>query len=325
MPQGFLPERQRLVDLPFFPYRGGKARLRRYIVRWCQTSGTTYCEPFAGRANLFFLMKGFATFQKWHLNDIQTIPFFQAIKQYGGEHLPTLSKEESVILFESGDPLSLLLEPITFWAGGLASKTSATGNRGHDLDEYRRKLLLARDLLVGVDLTCQDAVDVVEEYSPDPQAFLYVDPPYQGASVGIYKEGMVDFPRLFRLLHSAKCRWLFSEYLHSNVIENLAPPLTTIKGVVVNPIPGGIVRDEVEGLWSNYPMKPIVLDFDDSEKPLAESKAVLHRYREFTYEGWKKLVPKRWTEKTIKAQFARLTTWPTNYFDGETLRIIEDM
>lgn len=47
----------KLVDAPYFVYRGGKARLRRFIIRWIPTYGSTYLEPFAGRGNVFFIMK----------------------------------------------------------------------------------------------------------------------------------------------------------------------------------------------------------------------------------------------------------------------------
>lgn len=313
----------KLVEQPYFPYRGGKARLRRSIVRWFPVSGTTYCEPFAGRANVFFLVRCFGKFQSWRLNDLQTFPFLKAIKHYDGKELPELDQVESKQL-QAGSRLQLLLEPIIYWAGGLASQNeSVTGSRGHKMDDYRRRLTRASQLLKVARLTRRDAIEVIEEYVDDPQALLYIDPPYLQASLKAYTPDMVDRKEMIRLLKLAKCRWVLSEYEERDLLRAFGEPMTRIYGVPINPIPGGKVRRAVECLWSNYPMEqPRKMNFGDSERPMKITRQILGKAGNLSQEEFDLLAPPHWHRKTKTAQYKRLCTHPQCYFDGERVSLL---
>lgn len=312
----------RAPDQPFFPYRGCKARLRKSIVRWTQIEGSSYVEPFAGRGNLFFLMKAFAKFKTWHLNDTQTIPFFEALLSYDGSPLPELTKEEAKNFYKRNDPLFQIMEPIIYWAGGLADmRCSPTGARGHDLIEYRKRVLSAQKLLRGVEFTNVDALQIMRRYLKDPKAFLYIDPPYLNANVGSYTDGMIDRVGMLKLLKRARFRWLLSEYYCQDIVDMFGEPLTQIKNVIINPSPGGgSTRREVECLWSNYPMKPLTIDFGYWRKGwelISVSHQILRTNLKISFEDWKKLVPKKWSESTVGQQWHRLIHWRDYYFDGE--------
>lgn len=57
-----------------------------------------------------------------------------------------------------------------------------------------------------------------EELNPEPEDFLYMDPPYAG-TVGMYF-GNFDTDKFFRWLRDIKCRWLLSYNGKSNEIDN---------------------------------------------------------------------------------------------------------
>jgi hypothetical protein len=312
----------RPIDAPFFCYRGGKARLRRFIVRWCRLNGSTYVEPFAGRANVFFLMRYLAQFKAYHLNDIQTIPFLRALLNYDGCKLPTLTKDEAVRLSCEGDGLAILLEPLIVWAGGLPSKSNFTGSRGHNLRTYREHLLLASQLLRGVNLTSEDALSVVDLYSEDPKAFLYIDPPYLGARLKEYNSLSVDLLGLWKKLSTAKCSWLYSESACHRISKHLGPPLACFFSVPINASPKSKVRYVREYLWSNYSWTPRRMDFGDRDRSIVStSHSLIQSFGKLTFDAWKRVVPSTWSNATVLAQFNRLSCWPDYYFDGKSLSV----
>jgi hypothetical protein len=67
-----------------FSYPGGKARLAPALVEMMPRTGGLYCEPFAGRGNVFFHAAQVLKFERWQLNDRKQAPFFRAIKRNGG-------------------------------------------------------------------------------------------------------------------------------------------------------------------------------------------------------------------------------------------------
>lgn len=64
-------------------YPGGKCRLAKTICSFAPQFGGTYCEPFAGRGNVFWTAAGILKYRRWWLNDIGTKPFFDAISKVG--------------------------------------------------------------------------------------------------------------------------------------------------------------------------------------------------------------------------------------------------
>ena len=311
-----------LVDAPSFNYRGGKGRLRKFIIRWCKLSGSTYVEPFAGRANLFFLMRYIGQFNQWHLNDTQTIPFIRAVSDYDGRTLPTWSKEKAKKAIELGDPDTLLLEPLIMWAGGRIGSASVTGSRGHNLKAYRSNLLLAKRCLEDVKLSSRDALEVVEQYVNDPKAFIYLDPPYFKAALSTYSTSSVDFKGLWKMLRRAKCSWLYSEMNRTFITKQLGEPLTAYYGVSINANPKAEVRLVVEYLWANYSTIPTKMNFHHTGRnPMKISHQLLREWAPVSFSGWLRLVPRHWCQATIKAQYDKLGDYPDYYFDGRVLSV----
>jgi hypothetical protein len=104
-------------------YPGGKSRLSRTIVSFLPKRGRTYVEPFCGRGNLFWSAASLGLqYEKWWLNDVATIPFFDAIRRAGHTlRVPARCKEEydsQKEAYQSGDLSAILLEPYLSFSGG---------------------------------------------------------------------------------------------------------------------------------------------------------------------------------------------------------------
>lgn len=58
-------------------------------------------------------------------------------------------------------------------------------------------------------MTSVDYKRVINKYKNDPNAFIYLDPPYE-KSKGLYDHYTIDFCKMADLLRDAKCRWFLS-------------------------------------------------------------------------------------------------------------------
>ena len=330
-----------LFDLPFpkvklslvpgFRYRGGKYKLRRFIARWCPLSGSTFCEPFAGRGNVLLLMKQIAKYDRWVLNDQRTIPFFQSILGYDGTPFEWPTEEEYRAREESGDNSWRFMEPIIFWDGSTSlkhngAKSTFKINSSHGREtspkRYRRTILRAQRTLRDVELPSQCALKEIAEHADDPDAFLYIDPPYLGADVNAYDDSMLDRNKFIKLLKSCRCRWLLSEYPCEDLNNAFGPPVGRIRKVkVLAGTPDrikeltGKQRTVTECLWANFDARPQVMDFGYNVQPLYTSRRILGDEL-VSFKKWLKLVPSHWSRQQAKDEYEKLCYHPEYYYDG---------
>jgi site-specific DNA-adenine methylase len=109
------------------PYPGGKARMASTLVSFMPQSGQTYVEPFAGRGNVFWAAAASGLkFDHWHLNDIRTANFFNAIRCIG-EHVdvPVRSRDEYLqqwSAYKMQDLRATLLEAYLSFGGAGSSR-----------------------------------------------------------------------------------------------------------------------------------------------------------------------------------------------------------
>jgi len=311
----------KLLDAPGFAYRGGKSRLHNFISRWIPKNGNIYCEPFAGRGNVFFLSILFSNYNKYILNDNQTIPFLTAINEYDGRKLPVLTKDD-IKEMDPNDPLLLLMEPILYWAGGLKSKTSAIGYHNHDLVAYRNELLKAKHLLLqdSVELSEIDAIECMKKYESENDVFMYLDPPYLSGRVGRYDYDSFDRSTMIELLQDAKYNWLLSEYECDDLNDAFSGLKVFQYNIPIMPS-GNKVFYKTEVLYTNMDISkgPNRLNFSYHDIPLNATKCILQNKLTLTKEEFMNYVPDHWKSRTIDAQFNRLCNTPSTYFDGRTL------
>ena len=236
-------------------YPGGKVRLAQTIVSFLPKVGRTYCEPFAGRGNVFWaaISKGLR-YRRWWLNDIATAPFFEAITRIGNTvEVPPRVAEEYYRQWgraRRGDERAIILEPyLTFGGGGYGS--GGFGNKKGASQSGYTKIIrechrLLRDAVPRI--TALDWRDLgLEKLTEDDVVFL--DPPYSNADVRSYRNDALSHEELVDILLRAKFRWLLSGYLHP-ALHRLGDPFWA-KDVKLLSIRGE-QEPRTECLWSNF-------------------------------------------------------------------------
>lgn len=316
-------------DIPFFPYRGGKARIRKYIIPYLLgIDNNKYIEPFTGRANVFFMYKSLTKNKEYILNDLYLHPFLNALKNFDDSMVinkDTLATKESFFNFYKRNKWAIVLEPILFWGGGTiltGQNIFYTGHRGHNLSLYKQKCLQSAVLLKNTSIHSIDAISLIREHVMDENVLLYLDPPYLNAYVGSYNENMFDINEMFDLLKKAKCKYVISEYQNKIYDDVFGKPKAYIYNIPIAASPKWkTVKRATEVLYSNIELKPVSMpDFfaPSTEYPIKEAISILHKMNSiFTFEEFINMCPKHWNDKTLNAQFKRICDLNYMYFNGK--------
>lgn len=222
-------------------YPGGKAALYsrlRKTIRDCGLAGCTYVEPYAGGvgAGLGLLVTG--QVERVIINDLdpaihafwstlQSEPgwLIQQVREVSLDVTEWHRQKEIYASVDTSDPLTLGFA--TFYLnrtnrsgvlnggpiGGLDQsgnyKIGARFNR-EGLVERIRILSLYADSIVA---TCRDGIDVISEYAPKDDSFIYADPPYFEKAGSLYLNAFTreDHERLAMVLNSQADRhWLLT-------------------------------------------------------------------------------------------------------------------
>ena len=244
--------------IPGFALPGAKNRLRSSIVSFMPKSGSTYAEPFAGRAATFWLAATTLQFSHWHLNDIRRAPFFHAIISHGNTiHVPEHTRDEFQrykLLDMAGDPAAILLEPYLTYngAGYGAGYRSAKGSPTQA--GYERTLRSAHRILTQTQakITAGDWKTVHSELREGD--FALYDPPYLDSTVFGYGANDLDHRDLIDSLKHAPYRWILCEYMHPWYVEALGEPFwrKEVQLCASNFRHDGGKEKRVECLWRNY-------------------------------------------------------------------------
>src|ERR1035441_6871913 len=206
--------------MPMIGYPGGKSRLSRTIVSFLPKRGRTYVEPFCGRGNLFWSAASLGLqYEKWWLNDVATIPFFDAIRRAGHTlRVPARCKEEydsQKKAYQSGDLSAILLEPYLSFSGGgyfaagrkLGGGASAVGYQ-KTIRQCHRIMQHAKPRLTSLDWRKMGLERLTDE------DVVVLDPPYPDSNARSYSDEGLDYESLVDLLLRAKFRWILCGYPH---------------------------------------------------------------------------------------------------------------
>jgi site-specific DNA-adenine methylase len=202
-------------------YPGGKARLSRTIVSFLPKRGRTYVEPFCGRGNLFWSAVTIGLkYNNWWLNDIATIPFFNAIRR-AGHTLRVPARRKGVYdaqkeAFQSGDLRAILLEPyLSFSGGGYFGAGRKLDDGGASAHGYQKTIRKCHQIMQQAKprLTSLDWREMgLDRLTPDDVVVL--DPPYPDSNARSYTDEGLNYEALVDLLLRAKFRWILCGYPH---------------------------------------------------------------------------------------------------------------
>ncbi len=250
--------------VPSFSYPGGKVHLRKWLMQMMPREGETYIEPFAGRANVFWLAACSPKFKRWWLNDIYTAPFLRAISKVDLGNIPImLSVNAARKLLKKRNALSLVMKPTLQFSGGKGGLCVSQGKlvyRNRNLPvyhgmNYRENVRDAQRVLIKTKQRITD-VDYLEmrlsELTPDD--FVYLDPPYFIDTKTVYAVDIVDHEKLANLLSAAKFRWLLSGFDNQTYRRIIGAPTETrirTKSMVKISV-RGIKPKMTECVWRNY-------------------------------------------------------------------------
>lgn len=194
-----------------FPYQGGKARLRKWLVSHFPREGNDYIEIFSGLGNVYYYARGVLKFNNWHLND--TNRFLKILSKSKLEFPESVNKEEFQYWKNINNETSILLEPVISFCGknyGAGFRHQHPSHPPFNGKRYYANCLEAQNLLSGAKIT-----NVSWEYYDysglTTEDFVYFDPPYYGTKV-FYNQ--IDHFKLIGLLNSLPCKWALSSYKH---------------------------------------------------------------------------------------------------------------
>ena len=233
-----------VFKVPTFSYPGGKAKAAKLFVRRMPKAGKVYCEPFAGRGNVFFRARASGLkFDRWILNDPTTAGFFRGLVDPDIiSKLPFAVTGKDALAWNKrarkGDPVALVLSVRLGFSGGFQGGRAGDhrlrqwSRRGRKL--FSNKIRNARRLLLRspiAEILDDDGLNVIAHAKRG--WFLYVDPPYLGCDPNLYTrvDGQEAWHRkLLLALQSAEKRgvqWILSGYKTKLYTKILGQPTWT--------------------------------------------------------------------------------------------------
>lgn len=221
------------TDVPHFNYQGSKASIRQWVLQFMPPQGRWYVEAFGGRGNMFFLARKSLDFRYWHLNDLNSQPFFQAIKDVDTDQFPQKMTQNLYNQYKANykankdDQMSKVLEPGITWLGHYRSGYAGNFKKAKawDKQDYSQRVLDARESLNNVKIT-NLSWDALPYSKYTHQDFIYFDPPYLDTDNRYYKD--IDHKQFLQTVKSLKSRWMISHTNHPLYIRYLGKP-TAIK------------------------------------------------------------------------------------------------
>jgi DNA adenine methylase len=256
-------------------YYGGKQQLASHILGMIPKH-QVYCEPFCGGAAIFFAKEASKV---EIINDTngEIINFYEVLKR----DFPALEREIEIslhsrkqhrqawVIYKNPDMFDRVKRAWAVWMlangsygcmldGGFGydrtggtSKKLANKRSGFSVDYAIR--------LQKVQIECCDALRIIQSRD-SPETFFYLDPPYVGTDQGHY-DGytQMDFDALMWLLETIQGKFLLSSFRNKSLAEYTRKNAWhTVELRLPSPMTHGggrTVRDKVEVLTANYPIK----------------------------------------------------------------------
>jgi DNA adenine methylase len=205
------------------PYIGGKNRLATKIIKLLPLH-TTYVEPFAGGAQVFFHKRpsivevlndlngevvNFFRVCQWHYEELQRYLKYCLMSRKLYESLAKTPPEGLTDVQRAGR--FFYLQKNSF--GGLVLKQNyhytVTGPPNYNPQRIAETIAAAHRRLQRVQIECLPYEKVLEKYDR-PTTLFYLDPPYWNRFLYRYNFAEADFVALEKRLHTLKGKFLLS-------------------------------------------------------------------------------------------------------------------
>lgn len=272
----------------FLSYPGGKVRLAPQIVAH-MGDHRFYVEPFCGMAAVLFA-KSRSFFELLNDRDDYLVTMLRVVRERPDELAAALSMTPYARTeYDLADPETAEDElevarrvcvrvGQSFAKAGLAEpskgwRVSLRGGRAcaDTWSDVPERVLAAAERLRGVHIDNRDALDIIDRYGCEPEALIYVDPPYLGAtrSQKIYRHELrteQEHAALAEALRGCAAHVLLSGY-HSPLYDDLYGGWHRAEYAAQanNNGMAGADQSRVEVLWSNRPLRHAGSLFDSIE------------------------------------------------------------
>ena len=178
---------------------------------------TTYVEPFAGSAAIFFYKK---PSQREVINDLDKsiTSIFKLIQKIPNDAtfpvIDTIAKAQEYHTHTYTKPEDLLTQYLVRSCGGWMGKTVPAGNKLMRLPHIKYKLQnmkLYKARLRGVHITNEDYEKVIKNNDSASTVF-FMDPPYEESNNLTYAKGSAkfDFDRFAEVVSGIKGKWVIT-------------------------------------------------------------------------------------------------------------------
>jgi DNA adenine methylase len=255
---------------PPVPYFGSKASIAARIAT-ALPAHQHYVEPYAGGLSVL-LAKQPAPLETVNDLDHELVTFWRVVRdqpeqlQRAIDLTPHSRAEHTAAYQPAGDDLETARRVWVRLTQGRSGRLDQTGwryciadigtNMPQYLDGYRRRLPPAAERLMGVQLECRPALDVIAAYGTRTDTLLYVDPPYLGSTRtrGYRHEmrGDDDHRALAEVLAVCQAAVVLSGY-HSPLYDDLYADWHRTE-LATGTANGRTSRARTEVLWSNRPL-----------------------------------------------------------------------
>lgn len=268
-------------------YYGGKQQLADDIIGMMPPH-KIYCEPFFGGGAVFFA-KGPSFLEVINdRNDLIVTFYKQCIENFERlqEKIQNTLHSESEYnkakrIYNNPKHQSKLNVAWAVWVvtnmsvmatprGGWKRDNGTGGSHvGVSMAAHRNNFTAAvYDRLKFVQISCRDAIDVIEERDT-PDTFFYLDPPYINSDQKHYKGYQTeDFEKLLHMLSGIKCKFMLSNFqsdILSRYIEANRWFVRVIDKKCMIPALISKPRRKQEVLVCNYQPYPSLFDEQESE------------------------------------------------------------
>jgi DNA adenine methylase len=237
---------------------------------------TTYVEPFAGSASIFFYKN---PAQREVLNDLDknVTSIFKLIQKVPVNAvfpvIDTMEKAQEYHTNTYTKPEDLLAQYLVRSCSGWMGKTVPPGNKLMRFQSPNRRLSNMKEYkarLRGVHITSEDYEKVIKD-NDSPSTVFFMDPPYESSEGLTYAKGSnrFDFERFAEVVSKIRGKWLItindSPYIRGLFKEFNVVPVLIIghhrKTGHANSAKTIGTEDRPELLISNYPLPKDAKEF----------------------------------------------------------------